>query len=104
MTTREVTSTPRLLARPMFPVVTNGGPARNTQHAIRLVNLLSKYVTPIATRSLKSRWSQPTSHENDVSGTRLGLEKPGKNRSLNVGARKPLPALPCRREPHSLTT
>src|SRR5882762_1481726 len=103
-TTCEVTSTPLLVARPMFAVVTKGGPASGTQQAIRLVNLVSKYVNPSVTRSLNSFWSKPTSHENDVSGVRLGLEKPGKKRSLKVGARKPLPALPCRREPHSFTT
>src|SRR5215813_12062474 len=104
MTTCEVTSTPLLLARPMLAVVAKGGPGSGRQQVIRLVNFVSKYVTPIVTRSLNSFWSQPTSHENEVSGTRVGFEKPGKNSSLKVGARKPLPALPCSREPHSLTT
>src|SRR4030095_2537636 len=104
MTTCETNSTPLLLARPMLAVVANGNVASGTQHAIRLSNLLWKYVTPSVMRSPHSFWSAPTSHENDVSGVRFGFEKPGKNRSVKVGARKPLPALPCRREPHSFTT
>jgi hypothetical protein len=87
----------------MLAVAANGGPASGTQHTIRSVNFVWKYVSPRCRRSRQSFWSTPTSHENDFSGLMSGFEKPGKNRSLNVGARKPLPALPCRRVPHSFT-
>ncbi len=56
-------------------VVANGNVASGTQHAIRLSNLLWKYVTPSVMRSPHSFWSTPTSHENDVSGVRLRIRE-----------------------------
>src|SRR5688572_13486091 len=86
----------------MLPVMTKGGPGRNTQHAIRFLYRVSKNVSPSRTRLSHSFWSTPTSHPKLSSGWRSGLEKPGKKSSLKVGARKPEPALPRRRVPHAL--
>src|SRR5262245_43096243 len=86
----------------MFAVATNGGTVRGTQHRIRLVKEVLKKVASRRMRLSQSFWPMPTSHEKLVSGLRSGLEKPGKNRSLKVGARKPEPAPPWIRVPVSL--
>src|SRR5262249_42546385 len=97
-----VNSRPWLRARPMLAVATNGGTASCTQHLIRLVNEVLKKVASRRMRLFHSFCPTPASQEKLVSGLRSGLEKPGKNRSLKVGARKPEPAPPWIRVPVSL--
>src|SRR5262245_23605898 len=55
-------------------------------------------------RSFQSRWSAPISQLVLCSGLRLGLAKPGKKRSLMVGARNPWPQAKRSLLPVSLMT
>jgi hypothetical protein len=102
MSTSEVNSMPALRARPTLVCVTNGATGIDSQQTMRSVNFVWKYVRPSRTRFDQKFWSTPKSYEKLFSGFRSGLAKPGKNRSLNVGARKPEPAPPRMRVPHSL--
>src|SRR5438874_12523527 len=86
----------------MLPVVTNGGSARATQHRIKFVNEFLKTVASRRMRLPHSFCPTPASHEKLSSGLSVGLEKPGKKRSLKVGVRKPEPAPPWNRVPVSL--
>src|SRR5256885_11347436 len=86
----------------MLAVATKGGTVSGTQHAMRFVNVFLK---PVASRGMRLPHTfclTPASQEKLSSGLRVGLEKPGKKRSLKVGARKPEPAPPWIRVPVSL--
>ena len=78
----------------MFAVTANGGTASGTQHLIKFVKEFLKTVASSRMRLPQSFCSMPASHEKLSSGFSAGFENPGKNKSLNVGARKPEPAPP----------
>src|SRR5713226_4552002 len=99
-----VNSTPSERAAPTFTWPPKGAEGMGAQQVIRFVKSLWKYVSPSRIRPCQSFWSMPASHDMLRSGWRVGLPKSGKNRSLNVGARKPVPALPRIRVPDSLMT
>src|SRR5438552_777361 len=86
----------------MLTVVAKGNTLSGTQHAIRFVNEFLKTVASRRMRLPQSFCPTPASHEKLSSGLSAGLEKTGKKRSLNVGARKPEPAPPWIRVPVSL--
>src|SRR6266571_2399906 len=94
-----VNSTPTERAAPTFTGPPKGAVGIDTQQVIRFVKSLWKYVSPSRIRPCQSFWSTPASHDMLRSGWRSGLPKSGKKRSLKVGARKPVPALPRMRVP-----
>src|SRR6267378_1210036 len=86
----------------MLTVVAKGNTLSGTQHAIRFVNEFLKTVASRRMRLPHSFCPTPASHEKLSSGMSVGLEKPGKKRSLKVGARNPEPAPPWIRVPVSV--
>src|SRR5438445_10040468 len=88
----------------ILTVVAKGNTLSGTQHAIRFVNEFLKTVASRRMRLPQSFCPTPASHEKLSSGLSPGLEKPGKKRSLKVGTRKPEPAPPWIRVPHSRIT
>ena len=92
---------PALRAWPTLAPFTKGGVLMKT-NVIRFRTSFWKYVSPSRMRLRQSDWSTPKSYEKLVSGLSVRSENPGKKRSLKVGARKPEPAPPRMRVPHSL--